>query len=90
MVLPVAETLTVGEPKVNLLVGGLDSVGAVDDVAADIDAEVATDGAWVGVEWLGGTEHLAAGEDGVVTLPDHGADGAGGSVVDETLEEALA
>ena len=77
------------EPEVDLVVGSLDGVGTVDDVATDIDAEVTADGAGLGVEGLGGTEHLAAGDDGVVALPDHSADGAGGGVVDETAEEAL-
>ena len=90
VVLPVGETLTVGEPEVDLLVGGLDSVGTVDDVSTDIDAEVTTDGAWGGLGGLGSTEHLAAGENGTITFPDHGADGAGGGVVDESSEEALA
>ena len=88
MGLPGVELLGL-EPVGDLGVGGLDGVGTVTDVAADVDAEVTTDGAWLGLEGLGGTEHLAAGKDGVVTLPDHGADGAGGSVVDETAEEAL-
>ena len=88
MVGVVAKLLSL-EPKANLVVGGLDGVRAVDDVSADIDAEVTADGAGGGVEGLGGTEHLAAGDDGVVALPDHGADGAGGGVVDETLEEVL-
>ena len=86
--LPLDE-LSLGEPESDLGVGRLDGIGTVNDVAADIDAEVATDGAWVGVERLGGTEHLASSENSVVTFPDHGADWARGSIVDETLEETL-
>jgi len=89
VVVPGAE-LGGSEPKGDLSVGGLDGIGAVADVTADIDAVVTTDGAGLGVEGLGSTEHLAAGEDGVVTLPDHSADGAGGHVLDETREESLA
>ena len=37
-----------GEPEANLVLGGLDGVGAVDDVAADLDAEVTADGAGLG------------------------------------------
>lgn len=44
------------EPESNLLLGVLDAVGAVADVAADIDGEVATDGARGGGEGVGGTE----------------------------------
>ena len=87
MVRPFAEAIAVGEPESDLIVGRLDGVRAVDDVAANMDAEVTTDSAWLRVEWLGSTEHLAASEDGVVTFPDHGADGAGGGVVDKSSEE---
>ena len=83
---PAAE-LSLGEPEGDLGVGGLDGIGTVADVATDVNAEVATDGAGVRLEGLGGTEHLAASSDSVVTLPDHGADGARGGVVDETTEE---
>ena len=77
VVLPVAESLAVGEPESDLVVSGLDGVRSVDDVTADIDAEVATDGAWCGVERLGGTEHFTASDNSVVTFPNHGTNGAG-------------
>ena len=89
VVAPVAE-LGFLEPEADLVGGGLNGVGAVTDVAADVDAEVTADGAGLRVEGLGGTEHLAASGDGVVTLPDHSADWARGSVLNETLEETLA
>mmetsp|Transcript_22436 Transcript_22436/g.27633 ORF Transcript_22436/g.27633 Transcript_22436/m.27633 type:complete len:203 (+) Transcript_22436:79-687(+) len=89
-VMGVGGDLRLVEPEADLSIGGLDGVGAVNDVAADVDAKVTADGAGLGVLRLGGTEHLAAGEDGVVTLPDHGADGAGSHVLDEASEEALA
>ena len=89
VVLPVAESLAVGEPESDLGVGGLDGVRAVDDVTADIDAEVATDGAWCGVERLGGAEHFAASDNSVVAFPDHCANGAGCGVIAETSEEWL-
>ena len=85
---PVVDLLSL-EPKVGLVGGSLDGVGSVDDVATDVDAEITTDGAGLGVSGLGGTKHLAASGYSVVAFPDHGADGAGGSVVDETAEEAL-
>jgi hypothetical protein len=52
----VADGLTILEPEGNLLLGVLDGVGAVADVAADIDGEVTTDGARGGGEGVGGTE----------------------------------
>ena len=76
VVVPRAELLGL-EPEVDLVVGSLDGVGSVDDVATDVDAEVTADGAGERVGGLGGTEHHTASADGVVTLPDHGADGAG-------------
>lgn len=59
----------------------------MDDVAADLDAEISADGSWERVSWVGGTEHLAAGLDGVQTLPDHGDDWAGAHVLHQSLEE---
>lgn len=38
---------------------------------------------------VGGTEHLASGEDNLGALPHHGNDRAGGEVVDEAAEERL-
>lgn len=51
-----ADELTLLEPESNLLLGVLDAVGAVADVAADVDGEVTTDGAGGGGEGVGGTE----------------------------------
>lgn len=52
----VADQVALLEPESNLLLGVLDAVGAVADVAADVDGEVATDGARGGGEGVGGTE----------------------------------
>jgi hypothetical protein len=51
-----AEDLTLLEPESNLLLGVLDGVGTVADVAADIDGVVTTDGARGGGKGVGGTE----------------------------------
>ena len=46
---PVQERLVIGEalrePEANLALGALNSIGAVDDVAAHVDSEVAADAA---------------------------------------------
>jgi hypothetical protein len=53
--LPADEVLLL-EPEGNLLLGVLDGVGAVADVAADIDGVVTTDGARGRGKGVGGTE----------------------------------
>lgn len=52
----VGNGLTVLEPEGDLLLGVLDGVGAVADVAADIDGVVATDSARGRGKRVGGTE----------------------------------
>jgi hypothetical protein len=54
------------------------------------NSKVTTDGARLGRKRVGGTKKDTAGLDGVTALPDHGADGAGSHVGDETGEEGLA
>lgn len=44
------------EPESNFLLGVLNAIGAVADVAADVDGKVAADGAWLGGKRVGGTE----------------------------------
>ena len=66
--------LLLTEPQRDLLLRRLHSIRTVADVAADIDGEVAADGAWGGSERVGGAEESAAGLDDVLALPDHSAD----------------
>lgn len=54
----VGNGLTLLEPESNLLLGVLDGVGTVADVAADIDGVVATDSA------RGGSKGVGSAEDG--------------------------
>ena len=60
-----------------LALGGLDGVGAVDDVAADIDGKVAADGARRRDQRVGGTDQGAALLDDVLALPHLQHDGRG-------------
>ena len=71
------------------MLGGGDHVGTVANVPTDIDAKVASDGAWGGVQWVGGAEHGSSLFDGVFAFPDHGADWAGVHVFDQAWEEFL-
>lgn len=50
------DDLTLLEPESNLLLGVLDGVGTVADVAADVDGEVTTDGTGRRGKGVGGTE----------------------------------
>lgn len=59
------------------------------NVSADINTEVASDGARVGVKRLGGAEHLSAGQDDVVALPDHAANWTRCCILDKPWEERL-
>jgi hypothetical protein len=68
------------EPKLDLMLGRVDGVGAVADVAADINGVVEADGAWGRVDWVGGAEDEAANLYGFTAFPDHGNDGARGHV----------
>jgi hypothetical protein len=77
------------EPKSDLVLSSLDGVRSVADVSSDIKGEVATDGSRSGVDWLGGTQHNAAGLDSVQALPDHAADRAGSHVLNKSSEESL-
>lgn len=83
------ENITLLEPKSNFLLGVLDTVGTVADVASDIDGIVTTDGTWEGVLWVGGTKDGTTSLDGITTFPDHGANGTAQHVVDESWEEWL-
>lgn len=60
------------EPEGNLLLGILDAVGTVADVAANIDGVVTTDGTWSRGERVGGTEKNSSSLDGITAFPDHG------------------
>ncbi len=60
------------------------------DVAADLNAEVSTDGSHGTFGRHGGSEHLASLEDNVLSFPNHSADRSRGHVRDKTREELLA
>jgi len=77
------------EPEGELGLGSIGGVGAVADVAADLNGEVAADGAREGVGGVGGAEEGAAALDDAEARPAHGDDGARREVVDEGAVEGL-
>merc|ERR1719164_414790 len=81
---------TFREPKGDFLFGGLNSVRAVAEVAANVNAEVTTDSAKGRISGLSSTEHLPAFYNCVLSLPYHAANGTGVHVGDKAREEALA
>ena len=56
-------------PESNLLGRALGCVGSVDDVAADLNGKVTTDGAGLRGSGVGGSDDLAAGGHHVAALP---------------------
>lgn len=66
------------------------AVRAVDEIAANLEAEVGADGAGGGFGGAGGAHDLAGGGDGVGAFEHAGDDGAGGDVFHEAVEEGLA
>mmetsp|Transcript_5866 Transcript_5866/g.13914 ORF Transcript_5866/g.13914 Transcript_5866/m.13914 type:complete len:210 (-) Transcript_5866:29-658(-) len=84
---PFADSL--GEPVGNFLVGGFDRVRSVADVAANLNAEVSTDGSHGGVRGHGGTKHFASFNAGSLSFPDHSTDWSRGHVSNKSREELL-
>merc|ERR1719234_3042798 len=78
------------EPETNLMVGRLNCVGAVADVAPDVDGEVSPDGPGKGSSRVRLAKHNTTSLHCVQTLPNHGADRAAGHVGDKSAEESLA
>src|ERR1700761_4740039 len=77
--LPALDLLLV-EPEGDLLLRRLHSIGAVADVTADVDGEVAADGARRGGEWVGGSEQRTSRLHDILALPDHCTDWTAGHV----------
>ena len=48
--------LLFAEPQSNLLLGTLNTIGSVADIATNIDGVITSDGTWSGGKRVGGTE----------------------------------
>jgi len=77
------------EPKSDLLLRGFLGVGAVDDVATEVEAEVTTDGTGQGSLRIGFSHHHSSSLSGVLALPNHRHDGARGHEVAKAIVERL-
>merc|ERR1719342_662469 len=86
---PVAELLGL-EPESNLVVGRLNGIGTVADVAPNMNGKVSPDGSREGSSRVRLSKHDTTSLHCVQTLPNHGADGAAGHVGDQSTEESLA
>lgn len=60
-----------GEPQLDLLLGTFNSVRTVDDVSADVDAEVTPDCARLGVQRVCCSNHFTACSYYIFALPHH-------------------
>jgi hypothetical protein len=74
---------------IDLLVGRVNRIGSVANVAADFNAQITPDGSWVTVGRHGGTEHLTSSHDGILSFPNHGTNWAGSHVFDQAREKLL-
>lgn len=88
MGLPV-EDLTLLEPKGDLLLGILNRVRSVADVATDLNAKITADSTGGRLKGVGSTEHLTSGGNGLLALPNHGNDGSAEHVIAKLGEEGL-
>jgi len=78
-----------GKPVGNLSLGRLGAVGSVNDVASNLHAQVAADGAGGGVQGVGGAHQHAPALDAIGALPNHGHDGPRGEELHQAAEEGL-
>ena len=79
--------LLVAEPQSDFFSCGCIGVGSMANVSADVDALVSSDSSRIRIKWLGCAKDLPASQDGIVTFPNHTADGSRRCVVDESIEE---
>ena len=59
----------------------------MNDIAADVDSQIAADGAGLCFKGLGGTDQLAGARNDAVTFPDHGHHRAGGDELNKTSKK---
>ena len=77
------EDFACAEEEAEFLLGGFGAIAAVDEVEGVADAEVAADGAGVGLAAEGGAHHVAGDGDGAVAADGEDEDGAAGHEADQ-------
>lgn len=73
----------------DLLVGRVDRVTSVTNVATNFDTEISSNGTHRGVRWHRSTKHFTSLGTGVLSFPDHGDNGSADHVFNETWKEFL-
>ena len=86
MRLPV-EDLSLLEPERNLLLGILNRVRSVANVAADLKAEISADSSGGRFQGVGSTEHLPSSGNSLLALPNHGNDRAAQHIISKLGKE---
>uniref|UniRef100_A0A7C9DLT9 Uncharacterized protein n=1 Tax=Opuntia streptacantha TaxID=393608 RepID=A0A7C9DLT9_OPUST len=61
----------------------------MNDISADVNGKVTTDGTRLRSQGVGSSNDLPAGGNYTLTLPDHGNNGARNDVLYQTIEEGL-
>ena len=84
-----ASDLVLLEPELDLILRAVGSIASVDDVAADLNAQVTADASGQRVVGVGGSDQLAAALDDVLALPDHADNGSAGKVLAQATVERL-
>lgn len=82
-----ADQLLFGEPEGDFFVCRLNSIRSVDDVSANLNAIIASDGPGHGISRIGGSQHLTSGFNSIQSFPDHWYNWARVHVCDESREE---
>jgi len=77
------------EPQTDLLLGRLDRVGPMADIATDINGIITTNGTGSGLQRVGGSKNDTTLLDNVLAFPNSGQNRAGLHVFQQTREERL-
>ena len=84
---PVVDTFR--EPHLQFVFGTFGRVGSVANIATKIDGEISTDAPWLGVKWLGLSQHLATLLDDILSFPAHADNGSRRKEGSESTEKGL-